>query len=87
MKTKFIQFLKDNNCHDKYIANINLPFERVMLKCSYKDYITGAFTWHNTPKDEGIGFWDDINNKWYTRTKEIENDGEWNAVLNKGDEK
>ncbi|MCP3683588.1 MAG: hypothetical protein GY861_12950 [bacterium] len=74
MKTIFIQFLKDNNCYDQYMANVDVPFERIMLKYSYKDYIVGTFIWSDTPKDEGIGFWDDINNKWNKRTKEIEKD-------------
>jgi len=66
---KFIAFLKENECYDKFMENYNKNSDnnRITLKvyCSIvspKDYIQCAFRWKDF-------FWCDLDAKWHNEFK------------------
>lgn len=69
MKEKFIQFLKDNNCLERFEANLksdaNLNDQKTIgdLLRTRRDPIGSAFVWDDTP--EGWKFWHDIHLKYH----------------------
>jgi len=61
-KIKLSEFLKENNCYDKFINN----FDKDLDYEDWKEYVDrsigDAFAWDKTP--EGETYWIDIHNKW-----------------------
>lgn len=76
----FEKFLTANKVYANYYAyiinkNINIPrnIKRVkdardwLVMNDPKDYIDGAFWWHDTP--QGHDFWEKLNEKWKTELR------------------
>lgn len=63
MVADFVQFLKDNDCLEKFNANSKTSAENMTSIYIIKSlYISTAFSWEPTP--EKYTFWKDINEKW-----------------------
>lgn len=57
---QFNKFLEDNNCLDKYYAEIHAKdLERYIPY----DWVDALFIWDSSP--QGVQYWQDINDLWY----------------------
>jgi len=75
MKEKFIAFLKEKGVYDQFVTNLDMGLtldeyfhdteETVKEEDDedlYKELISGAFTWSNSPEDHD--FWSKISRQW-----------------------
>lgn len=65
MKEKFINFLKVNKAHEKFIKNLrNSRYSSIdeFEDEEYDDWILNAFRWDKTP--EGEEYWQELDDMW-----------------------
>lgn len=66
LRKRFIEFLKEERCYDKFIANYtkgpSVSLRRYLKNTVPSQYIYSAFYWDTTP--EGIEYWLGVQKKW-----------------------
>ena len=67
-KIKLSEFLKDNNCYDKFIDNFDKEFNYEMWKHQTNECFSNAFQWGTTK--ENFEYWCEIEDRWCDIVKE-----------------
>jgi hypothetical protein len=66
--SNFITFLCREHAYNKFEMNfIKCSNDSIKNYCSYvlpRSYVSSAFSWFLTPKEEGINFWREISINW-----------------------